>query len=106
MKLFLRPFSLFHLFKKSSCQLMAKGCALNTGYLPQRGLPRNSVDRLTDHPDMMMMLQFSSPCLSLTLRSLGLNTLGTATTPGLVVHRSLSSCPYVVHCLGWTVLTV
>ena len=31
---------------------MAKGCALNTGYLPRGGLPRNSVDRLTDRPDM------------------------------------------------------
>ena len=31
---------------------MAKGCALSTGYLPRGGLPRNSVDRLTDHPDM------------------------------------------------------
>ena len=31
---------------------MAKGCALSTGYLPRGGLPRNSVDRLTDCPDM------------------------------------------------------
>ena len=31
---------------------MAKGCALSTGYLPQRGFPRNSVDRITDRPDM------------------------------------------------------
>ena len=31
---------------------MAKGCALSTGYLPQGGLPRNSVDRLTDRPNM------------------------------------------------------
>ena len=31
---------------------MAKGCALSTGYLPRGGLPRNSVDRITDHPDM------------------------------------------------------
>ena len=31
---------------------MAKGCALSTGYLPQGGLPRNSVDRITDRPDM------------------------------------------------------
>ena len=31
---------------------MAKGCALSTGYLPRGGLPRNSVDRLTDRPDM------------------------------------------------------
>ena len=31
---------------------MAKGCALSTGYLPRRGLPRNSVDRITDRPDM------------------------------------------------------
>ena len=31
---------------------MAKGCALSSGYLPQGGLPRNSVDRITDRPDM------------------------------------------------------
>ena len=32
-KTFLRPFSLFHWFKKSSCQLLAKECALSTGKL-------------------------------------------------------------------------
>ena len=31
---------------------MAKGFALSTGYLPRGGLPRNSVDRITDRPDM------------------------------------------------------
>ena len=31
---------------------MAKGCALSTGYLPRGGLPRNSVDRITDRPYM------------------------------------------------------
>ena len=31
---------------------MAKGCALSTGYMPRGGLPRNSVDRITDRPDM------------------------------------------------------
>ena len=31
---------------------MAKGCALSTGYLPRGGLPRNSVDRITDRSDM------------------------------------------------------
>ena len=31
---------------------MAKGCVLSTGYLPRGGLPMNSVDRITDHPDM------------------------------------------------------
>ena len=36
MKTFLRPFSLFCWFKKSSCQLLAKECALNTGKLPRR----------------------------------------------------------------------
>ena len=36
MKTFLRPFSLFHWFKKSSCQLLAKECALSTGKLPRR----------------------------------------------------------------------
>ena len=31
---------------------MAKKCALSTGNLLQGGLPRNSVDRITDRPDM------------------------------------------------------
>ena len=31
---------------------MAKGCVLSTGYLPRGGLSRNSVDRITDRPDM------------------------------------------------------
>ena len=33
-------------------QLMAKGCAPSTGYLPRGGLPRNIVDRITDRPEM------------------------------------------------------
>ena len=41
MKTFLRPFSLFRWFKKCSCQLLAKECALSTGKLP-------SLARLTD----------------------------------------------------------
>ena len=36
MKKILRPFSLFRWFKKSSCQLLAKDCALSTGKLPRR----------------------------------------------------------------------
>ena len=28
------------------------GCALSTGYLLRGGLPRNSVGRITDRPDM------------------------------------------------------
>ena len=36
MKTFLRPFSLFRWFKKSSCQLPVKECALSTGKLPRR----------------------------------------------------------------------
>ena len=31
---------------------MVKGCALSTGYLPRGGLPRNSVDRITDRPEI------------------------------------------------------
>ena len=31
---------------------MTKGCVLSTGYLPQGGLSRNCVDRITDRPDM------------------------------------------------------
>ena len=52
MKIFLRPFFLFHGFKKSICQLRAKGWLLGTGNLPRGGLPRNSVDRITDRPNM------------------------------------------------------
>ena len=40
------------LLDPTSCQLMAKGCALSSGYLPREGLPRNSVDRITDRPNM------------------------------------------------------
>ena len=36
MKTFLRPFSLFRSFKKSSCQLLAKKIVLNTGKPPRR----------------------------------------------------------------------
>ena len=46
MKIFLRP------FKKSICQLVANRWALSTGNLPRGGLPRNSVNRITDRPDM------------------------------------------------------
>ena len=31
---------------------MAKRSALSTGNLPRGGLPRNSMDRITDRPDM------------------------------------------------------
>ena len=50
MKVFLRPFSLFRWFKKSSCQLLAKDCALTIGKLLNclGGLPRNSVVRVPD----------------------------------------------------------
>ena len=36
MKNFLRPFSFFRWFKKSSCRLLAKECALSTSKLPRR----------------------------------------------------------------------
>ena len=52
MKIFLRSFFLFRRFKKSICQLMAKRCAFSTGNLLRGGLPRNSVDRITDRPNM------------------------------------------------------
>ena len=31
---------------------MAKWCTLSPGKLPRGGLPKNSVDRITDRPDM------------------------------------------------------
>ena len=42
-------------FKKGSCQLLAKVCARSTGYcLGGLSLPRKSVVRLTDRPDMIL----------------------------------------------------
>ena len=41
----------FHFFKKGSSQLLAKVCARNLGGL---SLPRKSVVRLTDHPNMTL----------------------------------------------------
>ena len=47
MKTFLRSFSLFRSFKKSSCQLLAKECALSTDKLPRR-LAQEQCVRVTD----------------------------------------------------------
>ena len=41
----------FRFFKKGRCQLLAKVCARSTGGL---SLPRKSVVRLTDRPDMTL----------------------------------------------------
>ena len=44
-----------HLFKKGSCQLLAKVCARSTvNRLGGLSLPRKSVVRLTDRPDMTL----------------------------------------------------
>ena len=39
-EIFLRPFILFRLFKKSSCEFIAKECKLSTGKLRPEGLPK------------------------------------------------------------------
>ena len=44
MEVFLRPFFLFHWFKNSTCQLMAKEYTLSTGKLPLGVMPSNNVD--------------------------------------------------------------
>ena len=45
----------FRFFKKGSCQLLAKVCARSTGYrLGGLSLPRKSVVRLIDRPDMTL----------------------------------------------------
>ena len=51
-KIFLRPFFLFRWFKKSTCQLMVKEYTLSSGKLPPGSLPRNSVVRITDQPNI------------------------------------------------------
>ena len=45
---------------------MTKGCALSTGYLPWGGLPRNSVGRITDHPDMTLAVDCGGKASTLT----------------------------------------
>ena len=45
----------FRFFKKGSCQLLAKGCArILVNRLGGLSLPRKSVVRLTDRPDMTL----------------------------------------------------
>ena len=61
MKTYLPPFIMFRLLKQSSCQLMAKECALRTGKLPPRVLPSNSVARyLTDFHIMISLFILQS----------------------------------------------
>ena len=50
-KSFLRPFSPYLSFKKGSCKLLVKGCALS--------LPRKSVVRLTDSLDMTLVMDWN-----------------------------------------------
>ena len=47
---------------------MAKECALSTGNLLQGGLPRNSVDRITDGPDMTLAVSNQKLALALENR--------------------------------------
>ena len=57
---------------------MAKGCGLSTGYLPRGGLPRNSVDRITDRPDMTSAVDRGCKVSSQTNKSIdqcGVNML-------------------------------
>ena len=69
----------FRLFKKRSCQLLAKLCAQSTVYrLGGLGLHRKSVARSTDCPDMTIAVyhgrkttkqqQFSKVCLKLKVK--------------------------------------
>ena len=46
----------FHWFKRGSCLLLAKVCTRSAGYNPlgSLSLPRKSVARLTEHPDMTL----------------------------------------------------
>ena len=45
---------------------MGKGWALSTGNLPRGGLPRNSVDRITDRPDMTSAVDGGGKALTQT----------------------------------------
>ena len=56
MKIFQRPFFLFHGFTKSSCQLIAKECTRSAGEMPLEGLSRNSMVRIADRPGMALSL--------------------------------------------------
>ena len=49
---------------------MVKGCAQSTGYLPRGGLPRNSVDRITDRTDMTSAVDRGSKASTQTQKNL------------------------------------
>ena len=44
--------------------MWAKECALSTGNLPRGGLPRYSVDRITDRPDMTLAVDCGRKALT------------------------------------------
>ena len=62
MKIFLLPFFLSRLFKKSSCSLIAKECTLTTSKMPPGGLPRNTMFRITDQPNMTSAVYRGCEC--------------------------------------------
>ena len=49
---------------ENSCQLMVKEYTCSTGELHQEGLPRNSVVKITDGPDMTLALY----CLMVSIK--------------------------------------
>ena len=72
---------------------MAKECALSTGYLPRGGLPRNSVDRITDCPDMTSAVdrgrKASTQTKTLSPAYTDVATALRQSWPGCKVHRKI-----------------
>ena len=53
---------------------MSKGWALSTGNMPRGGLPRNSVERITDRPDMKYLFNLDVTLIESELCSLFINS--------------------------------
>ena len=67
---------------------MAKECILNTGKLPPGGFPRNSVERITDRPEMASAVGRGRKALNQTKQKQNLNIRGHV----LIAYRMASLC--------------
>ena len=80
---------------------MAKGCALSTGYLPRGGLPRNTVDRITDRPDMTSAVDSGRKASTNTNKNKQFKKMLRFPFVSLLI-KPIYSFQVPVHCLSFT----
>ena len=71
---------------------MAKEWALSTGNLPRGGLPRNSVDRITDRPDMTSAIDLRCQALTQTKQTIHVMMSTLLDGPNGLVCKTAKPC--------------